>query len=65
MIFKRGLGTIQDDDYVSYHLYFVILWMWDAGPVSGALVHTLLTYIFERNILDVFTDDDLNLKISS
>lgn len=57
--FKHSSGTVENDEYVSYHLYYVILWLWDSGTVTEPKVHALLTYILERNILQIFSDPHL------
>ena len=61
--FKTCPKTVQDHDYVSYHLYLVMLWLWGKVPaqVTEAKVHALLTYIVERNVKSIFQDEPLKI----
>ena len=55
------VGTVGNDDYVSYHLYLVILRIWDSGTVTESKVHALLTYVLERNVLKIFSNSRLEV----
>ena len=45
--------SVHENDYVSYHLYFVILWSWEKGQASESKVHAFVTHMFQKNITEI------------